>query len=387
MKKKRDSAALRPELALSVLQQLIRIRTNLTDGCEMDAVKYAASILPDSIKLTVIDHGGNRGSLIGEIKGARDDRKVAIFSYLDTVKNLGMDRWTHAPFAADAADGIVYGKGAANMKGGVTANLLAMAELSRGTPPVSVMMCLTAGGTEDGLGATEIAEKGYMDGATEAIFTHATGGKIGVLQKGALWTKISVTGKTSFSATPSGGANAVEVLMEFCRRLRKRAVAAKGGKYSQYGRPSCTITQFNSGAWEVNQIPSYAEATVDIRFMPGQDPAGLIAAHDETAAELMGAYDGVEIGTGVLKIQNSVYMPEDSEMVRRFARALAPRRAAFTGLNIFGDAGYIVPRTGVPFVIYGPGEYTSAVDEKISIKSILSAAETYVKYIRTYEER
>ena len=55
MKKKRDSAALRPELALSVLQQLIRIRTNLTDGCEMDAVKYAASILPDSIKLTVID--------------------------------------------------------------------------------------------------------------------------------------------------------------------------------------------------------------------------------------------------------------------------------------------------------------------------------------------
>ena len=252
MKKKRDSAALRPELALSVLQQLIRIRTNLTDGCEMDAVKYAASILPDSIKLTVIDHGGNRGSLIGEIKGARDDRKVAIFSYLDTVKNLGMDRWTHAPFAADAADGIVYGKGAANMKGGVTANLLAMAELSRGTPPVSVMMCLTAGGTEDGLGATEIAEKGYMDGATEAIFTHATGGKIGVLQKGALWTKISVTGKTSFSATPSGGANAVEVLMEFCRRLRKRAVAAKGGKYLQYGRPSCTITQFNSGAWEVN---------------------------------------------------------------------------------------------------------------------------------------
>lgn len=385
MRKRIGDTAIKPELALEILQQLIRIRTNLTEGYEMDAVKYIASVMPDNIRLTVIDHGDNRGSLIGEIKGTASDRKVAIFSYLDTVKNIGMAQWEHAPFAADVEDGVVYGKGAANMKGGVTANVLAMIALAHSPqPPVSVMMCLTAGGTENGIGAAEIAEKGYMHGTTEAIFTHATGGKIGILQKGAVWTKVSVTGKTSFSATPAGGVNAVEALMEFCIRLRKNIAGRRSGRYSQYGRPSCTVTSFDSGSGEVNQIPSYAEATIDIRFMPYQDSNEIIKIHNEIASALMADCDDIDINIEVLKIQNSVYMPENSEMVNRFARALASKKATFTGLNIFGDAGYIIPRTGIPFIIYGPGEYISAVNEKISIKSILSAAEVYVRYIETY---
>lgn len=108
--------------------------------------------------------------------------------------------------------------------------------------------------------------------------------------------------------------------------------------------------------------------------------------HNDIASSLMTDCNDIDINIEVIKIQNSVYMPEDSDMVRRFARALSSKKPAFTGLNIFGDAGYIVPRTGIPFIIYGPGEYISAVNEKISIKSILSAAEAYVRYIETYQD-
>mgnify|MGYP004663728467 CR=1 FL=1 len=386
MKKNKDGVPT-AENALAILQQLIRIRTNHTEGYEMDAVKYISSLFSAKIESSIIDHGNNRGSLIVEIKGRVPDKKIAIFGYLDTVKNIGMDSWEHPPFSADYVNGAIHGKGAANMKGGVTSAILAMTALSKTPPPLSVLMCLTADGTGDGLGAIEIAEKGYLKGVIEAIFTNATKEKIGISQKGALWTKVEVTGATSYSASPASGANAVEALILFCQRLRKAVIGQKNKKHLLLGLPSCTITQFNSGIGEVNQIPPYAAATIDIRFMPYQDPEAIINLHNDIARELSKTFGGINIKIEVLKVQNSVYIPENSAMVKRFSDTLLSmnKKSVLTGLNIFGDAAHVIPRTGVPFLIYGPGEYSSAVNEKVSLRSVISVANVLVKYIQTYD--
>ncbi len=386
MKKNKDGVPT-AENALAILQQLIRIRTNHTEGYEMDAVKYISSLFSAKIESSIIDHGNNRGSLIVEIKGRVPDKKIAIFGYLDTVKNIGMDSWEHPPFSADYVNGAIHGKGAANMKGGVTSAILAMTALSKTPPPLSVLMCLTADGTGDGLGAIEIAEKGYLKGVIEAIFTNATKEKIGISQKGALWTKVEVTGTTSYSASPASGTNAVEALILFCQRLRKAVIGQKNKKHLLLGLPSCTITQFNSGIGEVNQIPPYAAATIDIRFMPYQDPEAIINLHNDIARELSKTFGGINIKIEVLKVQNSVYIPENSAMVKRFSDTLLSmnKKSVLTGLNIFGDAAHVIPRTGVPFLIYGPGEYSSAVNEKVSLRSVISVANVLVKYIQTYD--
>lgn len=386
MKKNKDGVPT-AENALAILQQLIRIRTNHTEGYEMDAVKYISSLFSAKIESSIIDHGNNRGSLIVEIKGRVPDKKIAIFGYLDTVKNIGMDSWEHPPFSADYVNGAIHGKGAANMKGGVTSAILAMTALSKTPPPLSVLMCLTADGTGDGLGAIEIAEKGYLKGVIEAIFTNATKEKIGISQKGALWTKVEVTGATSYSASPASGTNAVEALILFCQRLRKAVIGQKNKKHLLLGLPSCTITQFNSGIGEVNQIPPYAAATIDIRFMPYQDPEAIINLHNDIARELSKTFGGINIKIEVLKVQNSVYIPENSAMVKRFSDTLLSmnKKSVLTGLNIFGDAAHVIPRTGVPFLIYGPGEYSSAVNEKVSLRSVISVANVLVKYIQTYD--
>ncbi|MDO4559719.1 MAG: M20/M25/M40 family metallo-hydrolase [bacterium] len=387
MKKNKDTVPT-AESALAILQQLIRIRTNHTEGYEMDAVKYISSLFSAKIESSIIDHGNNRGSLIVEIKGQVPDKKIAIFGYLDTVKNIGMDSWEHPPFSADYVNGAIHGKGAANMKGGVTSAILVMTALSKTPPPpLSVLMCLTADGTGDGLGAIEIAEKGYLKGVIEAIFTNATREKIGISQKGALWIKVEVTGTTSYSASPASGTNAVEALILFCQRLRKAVIGQKNKKHLLLGLPSCTITQFNSGTGEVNQIPPYAAATIDIRFMPYQDPEAIINLHNDIARELSKTFGGINIKIEVLKVQNSVYIPENSAMVKRFSDTLLSmnKKSVLTGLNIFGDAAHVIPRTGVPFLIYGPGEYSSAVNEKVSLKSVISVANVLVKYIQNYD--
>lgn len=74
-------------------------------------------------------------------------------------------------------------------------------------------------------------------------------------------------------------------------------------------------------------------------------------------------------------------------MVKRFSNTLLSmnKKSVLTGLNIFGDAAHVIPRTGVPFLIYGPGEYSSAINEKVSLKSVISVANVLVKYIQSYD--
>ncbi|MPN62240.1 hypothetical protein SDC9_209987 [bioreactor metagenome] len=121
--------------------------------------------------------------------------------------------------------------------------------------------------------------------------------------------------------------------------------------------------------------------------MPYQDPESIINLYNKIAKELSKTYDGISVKIEILKIQNSVYIPEDSAMVKRFSETLSSmnKKSVLTGLNIFGDAAHVIPRTGVPFIIYGPGEYSSAVNEKVSLKSVISVANVLVKYIRTHD--
>lgn len=374
--------------AVEILQQLIRIRTNHCDGYEKDAVKYVLSLFGDEMEFTVVEHGNNRASLVGELKGAVSDKKIALVGHLDTINNFGMELWSAPPFAADCVNGVVYGKGAANMKGGVTAIILALKSIieSGKIPPISVVMCLTAGGTRDGLGAIALSEQGYLSGVIEAIFTNPTDGKIGTAQKGAVWSKIRVDGKTSFSASPMSGTNAIEALLEFYVKLKKFVVSGKSQKHHLLGLPTCSLTQLNSGLGEVNQIPPHAEGGIDIRFLPYQDPEEIVREHYRIAESLMNGYENLHINIDILKILHSITQPDDTAIFSRFSKTLTSlgEKPCKVGLNFFGDASYIVPRMGVPFIIYGPGLHVSAINENVPLSSVEKTAAILERYIMSF---
>ncbi|MFR5879736.1 MAG: hypothetical protein ACLUEQ_02400 [Cloacibacillus evryensis] len=87
---------------LTILQNLIRIRSCLPEGDELDVVKYIVSLFePYGTAANIVRHGDNRASLALSLKGDGNGAKRALMAHLDTVSPLEPRRWRHAPLAAD----------------------------------------------------------------------------------------------------------------------------------------------------------------------------------------------------------------------------------------------------------------------------------------------
>ena len=110
---------------IETLRDLIRIQSiNPPDppGAETDAARYIAAALEDAeIPATVHEAEPGRGSVTARLRGdGTGGEPLLLLSHLDVVP-APLDGWTHDPFAAEVADGWIYGRGALDMK-----NLVAM---------------------------------------------------------------------------------------------------------------------------------------------------------------------------------------------------------------------------------------------------------------------
>ena len=110
------------ERLVADLRDLIRIPTVNPPGDEILAARHVAAILDDmGIPSTIVEPFAGRGSIAARLRGdGTGGGPLLLLSHLDVVP-APAELWTHDPFAADIADGYVYGRGAVDMK-----NLVAM---------------------------------------------------------------------------------------------------------------------------------------------------------------------------------------------------------------------------------------------------------------------
>lgn len=376
------------EEALEILRQLIRIRTLLPKGDEMDMVKYVLSLFEEGVLHTkIIDHGMNRASLVATLPGLAGERKIALVGHMDTFPVFEENSWQFPPFAADYVDGKVYGRGASNMKGGITAMLMTLLFFTRQgiKPPHDIVLCLTADGDNVALtGARSIADGDYLNGVTEAIFAEATDNKIAVAQRGGVWLKIKVTGKACYACVPGVGSDALKNFIELYESINS-FICKDNYMHKYLGRPLCSITQLKGGA-AMNILASEAEGMLDIRLLPLQDNEDVIQFAQSKVLEMMEKDRALFFEIEVVSSDVAVGMPENAPMVRNFADAVrkAGRIPEKSGVYYFTDACAIIPKLGVPFVLYGPGEsivYDRLTSEFVVLDSVVEATKTYINYI------
>ena len=108
----------------NILRRLINIDTTNPPGREMDAVNEIIKFFPEGTDHKIVDHGNNRGSLMIEIKGKAQE-KIGFIGHIDTVPVQDESSWIHPPFDGIVQDGYLYGRGASDMKGAVSAMAVA----------------------------------------------------------------------------------------------------------------------------------------------------------------------------------------------------------------------------------------------------------------------
>jgi succinyl-diaminopimelate desuccinylase len=274
-------------------------------------------------------------------------------------------------------DGRLWGRGAADMKSGIAAFVVAAlqrAEHLAGTP--GVVLYITAGEETGSEGAFAIAQRGIRGQAGALVVAEPTANLPLCGHKGALWLRATTRGITAHGSMPEQGVNAVYAAARAVCQLEQFAFNV--ARHPVMGAPTLSVGTMHGGA-NINSVPDRAEIGIDIRTLPGMAHARV---RDQIASYLG---SGVEVAP-VVDVAGVWTDPAHPWMRQVFdvCAALQQAAPAIAAAPYFTDASALTPALGdVPTLILGPGPAHMAhqTDEWCACARIEEAVDIYRRLI------
>jgi acetylornithine deacetylase len=315
-----------------------------------------------------------RPNVIARLKGRGAKRRLIWEGHLDTVQVTGM---TTPPFEPILRGGRLYGRGAVDDKGCLTAFMLALAELAR--DPTGLDITFVAAIDEEfhqhgilhQLQAGEFFDGGVAGEPTELRVVSAC--------KGCVRWDIDITGLAAHSSKPEEGVDAVAIGTGLAVHLRDvfgRRLASRRHDLVGAATLVCTMIQGGEGP---NTIPANCRLKFDRRTLPGETGP---QAWEEIAAEVA-AYARTVSDRAAIKMQHPFIDCGSMEVDPESPVVLAARAAcraeglsdAVVGVPFGSDACRMTP-AGIPTIVFGPGsiEQAHTADEYVEIDQVGRAA-------------
>lgn len=206
----------RPE---EFLQTLIRFDTTNPPGNEAKCLHSIEGVLTQAgFETTCLGKDSNRPNLITRLKGQRNAPPLLLYGHLDVVPTTNQE-WTYPPFEGMIRDGYVWGRGALDMKGGVTMMVAALlrARAEGLIPAGDVVLALLSdeeAGGDNGAGYLVEHHAGQFEGIRYAIgefggFSLYVGKQklylIQISEKQVCWLKAVVRGPGGHGSLPMRG--------------------------------------------------------------------------------------------------------------------------------------------------------------------------------------
>lgn len=369
--------------AQKILTRLVGVNTTNPDGNELDIIGELLEILQlDKSLYTILHHGDNRASMIVDISGENEER-VAFWGHLDTVPIGDGAAWHSDPFQVRMEGDVMYGRGTTDMKGGLTAMVILCQRALVQKPPVHLRFIFTADEECGGMGIMAVKEQGYLKDIDYVVIAEPSGLEIGLCEKGALWTKMKVTGKSCHAANPDFGVNALEHSFAVVEQI-KDELNETFEAHSYLGRSSCSATMCRSGT-AVNIIPESAEVYIDTRTVPVVKNANQVAENiiQEVSRRYCNQHKNLDISVETLQNRPTIQSATDNNLYRALKAIYPDDEAHKIGINFFTDGALGLWDLEIPFVILGPGAMTQChtANEHININDVVSAADVYEKII------
>jgi len=373
------------EEALALLRLMVTTNTVNPPGNEAELARKLQPILEkEGLEVSLDEFLPNRANLLVRLKGKKAEPELVFTGHLDTVP-IGSVKWEHDPFAFDIVDGIAYGRGVDDMKGGDAAALYAMIMMKRNgiVPENDIIFLGTVGEETMDIGSTHFREQGGMDKCGALVVCEPSGVQLYTAHKGAIWVKVDFFGKTSHGSMPELGINALLHMAKFINIIQKQPFAIEPNP--DLGMPSLSINKASAGT-SANVVPDHAECIIDFRTIPGQtwedikahlDKALALAAEGEKNFRYEYAY--------IDKVLPSVACPEGHHILTDFDKA-AGRTLKRAQVKFFTDASALVTSPELPLVIIGPGESSQAhqPNEHIPLDQFYECISIYYNFMRDY---
>lgn len=427
---------------VELLQELIRFDTTNPPGNETACIEFVrAQLAAAGCETEIYARDPSRPNLVSRIAGG-DAAPLLLQGHVDVVTTAGQD-WTHPPFEARLEDGCIWGRGALDMKAGVSMLVSAFLRAKRENvrlPGDLVLVVLADEEAGGDLGARFLTEEHpeLFEGMRYALgefggFTLHLGGKrfypIQVAEKQICWLKATVRGPGGHGAMVHRGGTVARlgkllrdldrkrlpvhvtpVVREFVERIaaelpRKQAVVfrsllqprltdsalrllgERGASLEPMLRNTVNATIIRGGA-KINVVPSEIELELDGRALPGVAPDGLIA-------ELQ-ALVGDDVELELVRHDPGPSAPDLGlfETLAGVIRELDPEGVPVPLLQIGVTDGRFFSRVGVQTYGFLPmrlpedfqyAKLIHAADERIPVEALEFGAEAVWRAIQRFQ--
>lgn len=357
--------------------RLIRFDTTNPPGSERECAEFVGALLAGlGCAVRYVEPSPGRASVIARYGSGEPGRPVLLVNgHLDVVPAIGSE-WTWPPFAGTIRDGLVLGRGAADMKGGVAAAIEALqAVRESGLPLESDLLFHFVADEETGAaeGTAALMAAGELV-ATACLVPEPSSLGISVAERGALFADIEVHGRPAHGSQPQLGVSAIEGAATVVRALHRARFAPRN--HPLLGEPTCNVGTI-AGGTSRNIVASSAVLGVDRRFVPGETAGELMAELEATVRASAGG-DALELDFRQVVFVDASELPAVHPFVDLARSVLrgAGGLAAVSG-STFGTDARFMRELGIPTIVYGPGSVRQAhtADESVTIASLVTAAQ------------
>jgi succinyl-diaminopimelate desuccinylase len=363
-------------------RELLKIKSVNPPGDELPAANYVAGKLKTfGLEVEVIPHSPNRASILARIRGSKQSPGILFNGHLDTVP-VGVETWSQDPFGGVVAEGKIWGRGSADMKGGLAALMTAVKVIAEARLPLKgdLIFAATAGEEINSLGATVIASRGGDVGPLQAILIpEPSHNDLFVAEKGAFWLEMKTYGQTAHGSMPDLGRNAVMMMVQLIAKFEDLEIPFQihpllGG----FSRSVNTI----SGGVKTNVVPDSCVATVDMRTVPGQDHMGILRRVEDLIRKLQSEVPGFKASAEVVNDRAPLETDANAPVVKSFSEVIAAvtgKKPVPKGTRYFTDGVVLSPAFKAPLLICGPGDAGLAhqPNEYVEIGKLVESARIY----------
>lgn len=379
--------------AVEICGELVRVPSEDPPGDTRAIAMFIDNFFrSNGIQSEIVSPHPEKPSVVARIEGALPGRHVVFNGHIDTFPAGDISQWRKDPFGGEVSDGKLYGRGAADMKGGVAASMAAALILNEMKSSMSGRVSFTCVSDEEvnGPWGTHYLLENYPDLFGDALINgepssteHVRIGEKGIFQ--ILLTLRTHGGHGAYAGLKSNAildmqdvlrdllsfeSDAPPVLAhvrEMMERARESYESVLGpGAMDAALRPSLNVGLISGGIM-VNMVPEKCEAQLDFRLPPGVDCAFV----KKWLAHKLERYPGVDYS--IIK-ECDTYLTDPNHELVAIAKQCAEEttgRPAYVNYSLGGTEACLWRAKGVPAVTYGPNHHNMASpDEYILVEEL-----------------
>jgi putative selenium metabolism hydrolase len=377
------------EAMATFLQDLVRIPSLSTHEGAV-AVRLAEEMRRVGFAEVWTDRIGNVIGRIGNGQGP----KLLLDGHMDVVDVGDLARWPLPPYGGAIQDGVLYGRGTCDMKGGLAAMVYgAKALLDAGVNLAGDLYVVGVVQEEpcEGLAIKALIEEEGIR-PDYVVLGEPSNLQVRTGHRGRLEMRVTVRGKAAHASAPSLGSNAIHNAARLIFGLELLAPRLANDPF--LGRGTLVVTQIESQAASRNALPDCCTFYVDRRLT-------LVETERKAMAEVQNIINTEEVDAQVEVTQYRAtsytgyecqarnafpawVMPEEHPLVQATVRSVRETlgyRPRLGHWSFSTDGTYTAGVANIPTVGFGPGEerYAHTLDEQIRLNDVVDAARVYAR--------